>query len=413
MKINDVICVAGRSGYYFDDQRAVKQGCASDGFVYVGEPITEGFTSIRQVGEAISVLLILEDGQVAWGDCAAVQYSGAGGRDPLFLAEDFIPLIQQHVAPALIGKEADLFKTMAEMVDQMRVSGRPLHTAIRYGVTQALLDAVAKSHRKLMCEIVAEEYGTSLAKSEIPIMTQSGEDRYRNVDKMIVKGASVLPHALINNMEKKLGKDGAILKEYVGWLRERILALRSDDRYHPSLHIDVYGTLGQAFGNDNYSAIVSYITQLADIAAPFKLSIEGPVDVEDREKQMIALREIRKLLDAQGTPAEIVADEWCNTLDDIRYFADNKAGHMIHIKTPDLGGINNIIEAVLYCKEKGIRAYLGGTCNETDRSTEVCVHLAMATGPDQTVAKPGMGVDEGFSTTYNEMQRILALTGSR
>ena len=72
-------------------------------------------------------------------------------------------------------------------------------------------------------------------------------------------------------------------------------------------------------------------------------------------------------------------------------------------------GINNTIEAVLYCKAKGIGAYQGGTCNETDRSAQVCVQCAMATQPDQILAKPGMGVDEGYMIVYNEMQRILAL----
>ena len=54
-------------------------------------------------------------------------------------------------------------------------------------------------------------------------------------------------------------------------------------------------------------------------------------------------------LDRRGIDVELVADEWCNTLEDIKLFADHKAGHMIQIKTPDLGGINNTIEAVLYC----------------------------------------------------------------
>ena len=111
----------------------------------------------------------------------------------------------------------------------------------------------------------------------------------------------------------------------------------------------------------------------------------------------------------QGIQVELVADEWCNTLEDIKLFADHRAGHMIQIKTPDLGGINNTIEAVLYCKEKGIGAYQGGTCNETDRSAQVCVNCAMATQPDQILAKPGMGVDEGFMIVYNEMNRIIAL----
>ena len=59
-------------------------------------------------------MLILEDGQIAWGDCAAVQYSGAGGRDPLFLAEDFIPIIDKYIKPELVGKEADSFKGLCE-----------------------------------------------------------------------------------------------------------------------------------------------------------------------------------------------------------------------------------------------------------------------------------------------------------
>ena len=83
---------------------------------------------------------------------------------------------------------------------------------------------------------------------------------------------------------------------------------------------------------------------------------------------------------------------------------------MAQIKTPDLGGINNTIEAVLYCKEHGMGAYLGGTCNETNRSAEVCANIAMATQPVQYLAKPGMGVDEGYMIVFNEMSRILALT---
>jgi len=86
---------------------------------------------------------------------------------------------------------------------------------------------------------------------------------------------------------------------------------------------------------------------------------------------------------------------------------------MLQIKTPDLGGINNIIEAVLYCKKKGVGAYQGGTCNETDRSAQVCVHVAMATQPVQMLAKPGMGVDEGIMIVYNEMNRILAVRKAR
>ena len=414
MKIIDIVCSAGRTGFYFDDQRAIKQGAGHDGTFYVGQPVTEGFRSIRQAGESISVMIILEDGQIAYGDCAAVQYSGAGGRDPLFLAQDFIPVIEQHIKPQLVGREADDFRGLCAMMEAIQVDGKRLHTAIRYGVSQAILDAVAKATGRLMCEVVADEYGCTVSDKPIDIFTQSGDDRYSNADKMIIKGAQVLPHALINNIDTKLGRDGSKLMEYVAWLRDRILAFRSSEDYLPVFHIDVYGTIGAAFGNTNYKAMADYIEKLGEIAKPFKLRIEGPMDCDvDVPTQMKALAGLTAELDKRGCDVELVADEWCNTLEDIKLFADNKAGHMVQIKTPDLGGINNTIEAVLYCKEKGIGAYQGGTCNETDRSAQVCVHCAMATQPVQILAKPGMGVDEGFMIVYNEMNRILAVRNAK
>ena len=414
MKIKKIVCSAGRTGFYFDDQRAIKKGAGHDGVFYTGEPVTEGFTSVRQAGESISVMIVLEDGQVAYGDCAAVQYSGAGGRDPLFLAKDFIPIIENEIAPKLVGREADNFRQLAKDMEAIQVGGKRLHTAIRYGLSQALLDAVAKATGRMMCEVVADEYGCTVSDKPIAIFTQSGDDRYTNADKMIIKGADVLPHALINNVKEKLGEKGEKLADYVAWLRDRILTKRNSESYNPVLHIDVYGTIGAAFGNNNYKDMADYIQKLEEIAKPLHLRIEGPMDCDtDRETQMVALAGLTAELDKRGSSVELVADEWCNTLEDIKLFADNKAGHMVQIKTPDLGGINNTIEAVLYCKEKGIGAYQGGTCNETDRSAQVCVHCAMATQPVQILAKPGMGVDEGFMIVYNEMNRILALRAAK
>ncbi|MDU4891179.1 MAG: methylaspartate ammonia-lyase [Clostridium sp.] len=412
MKIVDVVCSAGRTGFYFDDQRAIKAGAGHDGFTYVGDPVTEGFAAVRQAGESISVMLILEDGQVAVGDCAAVQYSGAGGRDPLFLAKDFIPVIEKDIAPKLIGRELNSFKELAEEFDTMTVDGKRLHTAIRYGITQAILDGVAKAKKVTMAEVVRDEYNTGVEIKRIPIFTQSGDDRYNNSDKMIIKGADVMPHALINNVEEKLGLKGEKLRDYVKWLSDRVLKLRTSEDYSPIFHMDVYGTIGVAFNYDT-KAMADYIATLEEAAKPFKLRIEGPMDVEHRERQMEALRDLTTELDTRGINVELVADEWCNTYEDVVFFADNNSGHMLQIKTPDLGGVNNTIEAILYCKQKGIGAYCGGTCNETNRSAEICTNIAMACGADQCLAKPGMGVDEGYMIVNNEMNRVIALVNRR
>ena len=405
--IRDAIISPGRTGFYFDDQAAIKQGnWEEDGFTYRGDPVTSGFSQIRQAGEAVSVQLILDNGQIAVGDCAAVQYSGTGGRDPLFLATDYIPVIQRILDDHFVNRQWTSFRSMCSALEELRKEDdTPYHTAIRYGISQSFLDAVAKSQGAIMAEVAAAEYEQPLLASPIPIFTQSGDDRYLNVDRMILKHADVLPHGLFNNLRKKVGTRGELLLQYIQWLTQRIAKL-GQSGYLPTLHVDVYGTLGEAFPETD--ELVSYLLKLGEASSPHPLRVEGPVDVGSRTGQIEALAEITEAINQRGGNVEIVADEWCNTLPDIEAFARAGAGHVIQIKTPDLGGIHNSMEAVLACRAYGVGAYLGGTCNETDRSAQVCVHAAAAVRPLQMLAKPGMGVDEGFTIVYNEMQRILA-----
>lgn len=408
MLIKKMICSQGLTGFYFDDQLAIRKGAVTDGFRYTGEPVTPGYSSVRQQGESISVMIVLDDNQIAWGDCAAVQYSGAGGRDPLFLAADFIPTIEEYVAPLFVDREITSFREMAAELDDIRVEGRKLHTAICYGVSQALLDAVARSKHMMMCEVIAEEYDLNISDAMIPIFSQSGDARYENADKMIIKGVPVLPHALINNLDK-LGQEGEKLLAYIKWLVKRIREIRPEESYQPIIHIDVYGTIGLAFGHDNIDAMADYLAELEEAAKPFSLKIEGPLDAGNRDDQIKYLSALTAELDRREIEVELVADEWCNNFEDVCAFVDARAGHMVQVKTPDLGGLDHTIAAMRYCKENGIGAYQGGTCNETDRSAQICVHVAMAVAADQLLAKPGMGVDEGIMIAYNEMQRILVL----
>ena len=212
MKIKNVIFSKSYTGFYFDDQKAIKQGADHDGLMYLGKPATEGFTSVRQSGEAISIQLVLEDGRVGYGDCAAVQYSGAGGRDPLFLSSDFIPFLEKNIKPLLIGEDVSFFRPLAEKFDKLAVDGKRLHTAIRYGLTQALLNACANASNLTMAEVIRKEYDIKETEYKpVNIFAQTGDDRYINADKMIIKEVDVLPHALINHVETKLGKNGELL----------------------------------------------------------------------------------------------------------------------------------------------------------------------------------------------------------
>jgi methylaspartate ammonia-lyase len=411
VRVVDVLAVPGRSGFFTDDQAAIRAGAGHDGFGYAGVPLTPGFRSIRDPGEALSVLLVLEDGSVEFGDCAAVQYGGAGGRDPVFSAARAAAEVREHVAPRLVGADVDGFRDAAGELDALETAQGPLHTAIRYGVSQAVLAVAARGARRTMAEVVRDEYRTGAPLVPVPLYAQTGDDRRLNAEKMVLKGVDVLPHGLFNSLAV-LGADGEGLAGYLQWLVGRIAELRPSPDYRPRLHVDTYGTPGLAFGGD-LARVAGYLARLGDIAAPFDLAVEHPVDAGSRDGQLAAFAELRDRLARLGSGVRLVVDEWCNTLDDVRAFVAAGAADVVHVKTPDLGSLTNTAEALLLVRDAGLEAFCGGTCNETDRSAQVTAHVAMACGAAQLLAKPGMGVDEGLMIVGNEMARTAALVASR
>lgn len=407
MKVKKVICSKALTGFYMDDKQAIKAGAKSDGFVYKGEPVTPGFKSIRQPGVAVSVMFVLEDGKIVYGDCAVAQYAASGGREVPNTADALIKVIEKHVVPYFEGMDIKEFKSTAEKFDRAKFDGYQLPASIRYGVTQAILEAVAYEQKLTMCEVVLNEYGLKADLTSVRINAQSGDERYTNVDKMILKRVGMMPHGLINNVEEKLGKDGQKFLDWVKWVKNRITEIGDAD-YKPVMRYDVYGCMGYAF-NDDLDKVFEYLLKVADVCAPYEVFIEMPIDLKSNAKQLEGMKYLRKRLDEAGSRLKLIIDEYANTYEEIVEWVDAKGADMVQVKTIDLGGINNIIEAVLYCKKNGVLAYQGGTCNETDKSALVCANLAVATKPFAMAGKPGMGVDEGVMIVNNEQERLLAI----
>jgi methylaspartate ammonia-lyase len=410
MRIKKGLVSGGLGGFYSDDLAAVKAGAEQDGFMYPGKPLTAGHSRIRQAGETMSVMLILEDDTMAFGDAVAIQYMGVVGRDPILLADRYIPIIKEHVVPWLEGKELTTFQQMSAEIDVLEVHGEPLHTGIRYGVSQAFLHALALTQRRTMAEVVADEYGTEISTEPIPVLAQSGDDRYIGADKMILKQVDSIPQGLFNHVSK-VGPQGEILLDYVRWLKRRVETY-GEPGYQPVFHLDVYGTVGDIFDN-RPGEIADYLIRLEKLANPFAVRIEDAVVANDRDAQFELTRRLKGALADKGSSVQLSLDEWCNTVEDTKVAVDANAAHMIQIKTPSLGALHNSVEAALYCKRNGVMAFLGGTCNGTDQSTKATVHIALATQADLIYNKPGMGVDEGYMIVFNEMQRTLTVLQSR
>jgi len=418
IEITGVRATPGVSGFFFDDQRAIKAGAEQDGVAYRGDPVTPGFDRVREAGEALLVSVDLSDGTTVRGDCCAVQYSGAGGRDPLFRAEAYRPVVTGRLADRLVGRPAREFERNVSLVEDAapaeRDTGDRLHTAVRYGLSQALLAAAARADGVTMTDVLADAVGTEPATGPVPVFGQSGDERRANAEKMLLKGVPVLPHGLFNSVEK-VGPEGQRLRDYLAWLTERAGELGPPE-YAPRFHVDVYGILGEIFAAPyDRAEVVEYVDSLAAATGDYPLQIEGPMDAGGRGEQIAAMAELRDGLRESAVPVDVVADEWCNTLADVQAFVDARAADLVQIKTPDLGGVQRSARAVRYCEGTDTRAYLGGTCNETETSARACAHVAMATDAAQTLAKPGMGFDEGYMIVENEMRRTAArrATGGR
>jgi len=480
ISITRVLSIPAVGGYYYEDLAALQSNAIPLPERYTAEPVTPGFRHVREVAEAVSVGLVLDNEQVAWGDCVAVAYSGQAGRDPVFRADEGLATIQRAVVPALQGREITSFRELAAEVDALietvevsrplprpktnrgpkqlsrrdlltaparllrpepaeglqstqeeeteRVTvERPLHTAVRYGVSQALLKGVAVVRGLTMAEVIAEEwelplpdappspepfgYAQDVLAEGVPIHAQSGSERYHNADKTIARRVASLPHALVDNIPEQLGEDGIELIRYARWLKARIQELGGED-YRPTVHLDVHGALGQIFEN-NLGRVLGQLYALEQAVQPYSLRVESPVIMESREAQIEAMKTLRAYVRFRRMNVQLVVDEWANTLDDIRAFVEAQAADMIQIKMPDLGSVHNSVEAVLACKADDVGAFLGGSCAETDLSARVAVHVALATRPDLIMAKPGMGVDEGITLVQNEMARTLAWIRAR
>jgi len=394
------------------DLLAIKSGAATpDGSLYRGKPMSPGFTNIIEPATIISVMLVLEDGQVAFGDCADVILAGVAGRDPAFNATDHIDYMRGEIADALRGRDVSKFRPNAEEMDRYARGGKRLHTAIRYGISQALLHATASSRKETMAEVIAREYGSTIATAPIPILASCHKDDHGQLDRVILKKVELLPHASFQVVAEHVGLRGEKLLAFVRRVAGRIGEIGDPD-YRPRIHVDLYGTLGELFSM-KIEPLADYLGELRREAGPYRLLVESPMISKTQEEQIEKFRGLRELLKKKGMDVGLIADEWCNTLPDIRLFTEAAASDFVQIKTPDLGGINNTIEAVLYCKSHGMGACLGGTANETDHSTRISTHMALACRPDFMLSKPGLGADEALMIQTNEMARTLALLEAR
>jgi methylaspartate ammonia-lyase len=400
MRIAQLIATDGIGGYYWRDQEAIAQGAVRDGFLYEGTPLTEGFESIIQVSSTVLLTGIASDGREIHGDCATVNHAFRSGRQQAPKAPTLISQAEGALSDWISRCDLSSFRQAAKEVDAMEIDGARLHMALRYGMSQLLLQAVAAKRGVTMAEVLADEYGLTLATEPCDLLGSCGGSWYENIDKAILRQLPFFQQTAMVRLDQ-LDE----LPVYAAWISQRIRKMGKKD-FFPTLHYDLHGLLSLRVGND-LDAAVAYLKQVEEASAPYPVLFEDPLDAGEPAAQLELMGRLREALQKSGSKIKLIADEWCNTKEDVRKFVASGCCDLIQIKMPDLGGVDNTVEACMTCNEGNVGVYLGGSCNETDISARVAAHVALAVRPVEFLGKPGLGVDEGIMIVTNEMRRAI------
>ena len=213
-----------------------------------------------------------------------------------------------------------------------------------------------------MAEVIRDEYDTGAPLLPVPLYAQTGDDRYGNAEKMIIKGVDVAP-ARADQQRGRRSSARPVRSSpttSAGWSAGSATSPR-----RPTTGRGSTSTCTAAPGSRSSDA-TSTATRTSTPSPttwPGSGSSRTPTTSRSSTRSTPArarprsrpTARLRAALQARGSGVRIVVDEWCNTLDDVRAFVAAGAADVIHVKTPDLGGIGNTVRRCCWPATPGSR----------------------------------------------------------
>ena len=275
--------------------------------------VAPGLEVTTRAGRSVcSVGLVLDDKRVVWGDCVHSE-----STIPLSL-ERAGESIEKMISPALVERRLEGFRTVSGIIESLResvlkeeltalpaeesqldgisrrefITGRlraesqppspprlisteqSLHPALRYGISQALLQAVALDCGISVPEVIVREYKLPCPTAVIPLLAQLDTDR--PLETLPMPSPSIVALGYIvpkGDPAEILGDNGVILQRFIRMMKEKMVAMPGWDSL-PRFHIDLRGGLGALYGN-NIGQMLGALVGLEMAAKPMRLLIEN------------------------------------------------------------------------------------------------------------------------------------------
>lgn len=268
---------------------------------------------------------------------------------------------------------------------------RPLHPALQYGLTTALLRAVAAVNRESGAARVAREYGLALAETAVPLQITLDDETLQTAHTILATNVASLGYTTSKNKHKAaLGANAERLQRHLRQVAAWLPTV--DSSFQPAIHLDLRDGFRDLFNNDE-GKVLGALFGLEQAAKPYHLHVQNPVWHDSREAQRKSLEKLRGYLAFRQLKLKLVADAWVDSLADVKDFANPEVCHMVHVNLPRLGNLEAGITAVSHLKSQNQSIILSG------EDSPLTTNIALAATPTILSGSPQLH--------YNEMQKFL------
>ncbi|MFQ5400581.1 MAG: hypothetical protein ACE5E7_13410 [Anaerolineae bacterium] len=386
----------------------------------------------------IFVGLVVDGNRIAWGNCVQAASPFQPESYPHFEAEEARQSIQEMVVPILTGRPLADFKVLVAGIDAVRETAvithhqpqpqnptgsvsrrdfltgrlwatesgtkqitveRPLHPAIRFGVSQALAAALAQEQGVTLAELIAADYNLPRSPLPVPIHLElDGEEAVPEASLLTPKIGSLGYRIAGDNPQAQLGKSGERLQQFVRQLAA-FITHAAPPSYRPTIHLDVAGGLGQLFDNDA-GRILGALYGLEQAAKPYQVRVADPALLDEQETQMELMGQIKEYIRIRGLKLQLAAVAGIHSLADVEAFVQAEAADYLVLSMPRLGSIHQVVQAILTCQRGEAAVILEGPA-------ETAVPIALAAQPQLIAASAGPHGHRALSKVHDEMTRTL------
>ncbi len=395
---------------------------------------------------------MVDDQYVFWGDCLVDVERDLAEYSNFSDTANFIETVDAIVRPVLQGQQLDSFQALCQHVEALRetvsydvvtpapipepktngavsrrdlISGnilglgatkeapkdiveqvterRALHPGLRYGLSAALLGAVAHVNRQSAVEVLANEYSLPIADAPLAIHIELIGSRLSSDDLLNYPIDALGYTQFVVNAREEMGANGERIQAYARQLKARLQDTLPPDT-NICLQLNTDGGWGQLKDN-NTGKLLGALSGLSHATKPFSVRLVSPFNCKTVEEDIDKMKDLTQFIRFRKINAELVAKRNITSLEMVKRYAEKKAGNVMQLNPLLLGTIDQTLQAVQVCHTHDIAVLLGSTRTASDRSSEILAALALVAQP-RAVIQTNQTVHPDMFPAYAAMSKI-------